>query len=209
MNALACCPDDLPDDLAGLVAEFGRLWAQSPIRPTLEASVLVYWSKLLNEWVEDKTLPLLIRKASSDRGSIIIHDESGREIVQCDNSPAHWAYMKASRGEMPTLDDIRTLFRYDRLPVVMIQKAKVEDVRRLRHTLTKDLNVNLLGWKLAHIDPVGLKTRTPIAKIRIAELEGKFINLMSPQNMFVVPKVWYGIAETKAVIDAVREAQTL
>jgi len=67
-----------------------------------------------------------------------------------------------------------------------------------------DHDVAEKGWKLAQIEPVGLHTRTPLASVPLETLKSKFINLVSPANMFVIPRDWGGLAESQAVIDAVK-----
>lgn len=204
MDSLAKCPDALPDDLTALVAQFGRLWAVSPHRPRISAAVQKHWKQLLDDWVNNQELPLFVRKSSSIRGSATIH-ETGREIVHCDNSPAHWAYIMASSGECPTLIDIQSRIRSDTIPVVMIQKTVEKPLAKYHCSLPRAFNVNKYGWKLAHIHPVGMKTRALITHLPIDKIASRFKSLMSPSNMFVVPLAWSGIAEAQSVINAVAE----
>jgi len=206
MPSLAHCPEVLPSDLTSLVESFGRAWAVSPSRPKHESHVIEHWSKLLAEWASDEDLPLFVRKHANNRGSVVRHD-SGRSIVPCDNSPAHWAYVLASQGECPTLNDIRILLDKDSIPVAMIQKAVEKPTARYHCTLAKKFNVNEFGWKLAHIEGVGLNTRTSISTIPIERLAAQFRSLMAPANMFVVPLAWAGIAEIETVIQAVASSQ--
>ncbi len=199
---LAECPSTLPDDLCGLVAEFGRLWAESMSRPRISVDVLKHWDNLLDCWANESELPLYIRKSSSIRGSEIEHN-SGRKIVYCDNSPAHWSYIMASRGECPSLVEIESRVNSDSIPVVMIQKVADRPHATYHRSLSSDFNVNKHGWKLAHIHQVGLKTRTPVSEIPIDTIIQKFKFLLSPSNMFVVPLAWAGLAEAQEVIDAI------
>jgi len=122
MTALTHCPEVLPPDLTALIDSFGQAWANSPSRPCPSASAIAHWSELLAAWVAADDLPLFVRKHSNNRGSLVSHS-SGRSLVPCDNSPAHWAYVMASNGECPSLQDIRALFVKDAIPVAMIQKA--------------------------------------------------------------------------------------
>ena len=68
----------------------------------------------------------------------------------------------------------------------------------------KEYNLNLQGWKLAHIEPIGLKSRHPLKDRDIKELENHFMKFLDPSNMFVVPKKWAGIAEAEESIDVFR-----
>ncbi len=206
MNLIATefreCPTTLPEDLCRLVAEFGRLWAESPQRPRISYDVLDCWDTLLDIWAKEPDLPLYIRKSSSIRGSEIEH-KSGRKIVFCDNSPAHWSYVLASRGESPSLADIKFSVNSDSIPVVMIQKVADKPHATYHRSLSSEFNVNKHGWKLAHIHQVGLKTRTRLSEIPIDTIIQKFKFLLSPSNMFVVPLKWAGIAEAQEVVDAI------
>jgi hypothetical protein len=204
------CPELLPSDLSSLIESLGHAWAAHPSRPRISAHVFLHWSKLLAEWARAEDLPLFIRKQSNNRGSVVVHD-SGRSLVPCDNSPAHWAYVLASKGECPSLNDIRTLLANDSIPVAMIQRTIEHPIAKYHCTLSNEFNVNLFGWKLAHIEGVGLKTRMSISTIPIERLAAQFLSLMAPANMFVVPLAWAGIAEIKVVIQAVAsfEAQTI
>ncbi len=199
---LTTCPSTLPVDLCGLVAEFGRLWAVSTDRPSISIDVLQRWDSLLDEWANDPELPLYVRKSSSIRGSEVEHND-GRKIVFCDNSPAHWSYVMASSGECPSLPEIKVMVSSDLIPVVMIQKVADRPNAKYNHSLSSKFNVNKHGWKLAHIQPVGLKVRTRVSEISLDTIIQRFKFLLSPANMFVVPLAWAGLAEAQEVIDAI------
>jgi hypothetical protein len=202
MPSLDHCPEELPPELAALVESFGRAWAASPIRPRPTASTLAKWEKLIDAWSQADDMPLFIRKHSNNRGSAVFHS-SGRLLVPTDNSPAHWAYVVASSGECPSLDDIRSMLVTDSIPVVMIQKGVEKPLAKYHCFLRKQFNVNLFGWKLAHVKAVGLNTRVPLAELSIERLLAHFRSLISPANMFVVPLAWSGLAEVQSVIKAV------
>ena len=204
MPSLTRCPDQLPSELSSLLENFGRAWAINPSRPNPASHVIEHWSKLLTEWAGAEDLPLFVRKHANNRGSIIAHD-SGRSLVPCDNSPAHWAYVLASQGDCPSINDIRELLAQDLIPAAMIQKTVERPIAKYHHTLATEFNVNTYGWKLAHIEGVGLKTRTPISSIPIARLKSHFRCLMVPVNMFVVPLEWGGIAELESVIRGIAQ----
>lgn len=202
MPSLARCPELLPGDLSSLIESFGHAWAIHPSRPKPATHVVEHWSKLLEEWAGTEDLPLFVRKHDKNRGSVIAHS-SGRSLVPCDNSPAHWSYVLASQGECPSIDDIRSCLASDSIPVAMIQKVVEKPIAKYHCTLAKRFNVNEFGWKLAHIKGIGLKTRTSISSIPLERLAAQFRSLMAPANMFVVPREWAGIAEIEAVIQAV------
>lgn len=86
MTPLIRCPDRLPQDIVALIEQFGRAWADSPLRPRPSPAVMAQWLALLEAWVKDDGVPLFVRKHSANRGSVILH-ASGRALVPCDNSP--------------------------------------------------------------------------------------------------------------------------
>ncbi|KWT67026.1 hypothetical protein APY03_7134 [Variovorax sp. WDL1] len=200
---LPTCPSTLPADLSALVAQFGAGWAASPARPSPTPGVLQLWSRLVQQWADAPDVPLLVRKHRGDRGTIIPH-ATGRTIIPSDNSAAHWAFSLAAAGICPSLAEVRDLFAEDKIPVVMIQKAQEKQCASHHCRLVSEHDVTEKGWKLAHIEPVGVNTRTPLACIPLETLKSKFINLVSPANMFVIPRDWGGLAESPAVIDAVK-----
>ncbi len=203
MTELPRCPEPLPSDLVALIDSFGQAWANSKIRPSISADVIEHWSELLDAWVAADDLPLFVRKHSNNRGFVVQHS-TGRLLVPCDNSPAHWAYAMALNGERPSLQDIRNFFAQDEIPVAMIQKAKEKADAAYHCTRPGKFNLNEYGWKLAHIEGVGLNNRTLISEIPVEQIVIRFRRLMAPSNMFVVPLDWAGIAEIEAVIQAMR-----
>ena len=110
-------------------------------------------------------------------------------------------------GDCPSLSEVRILLADDAIPVAMIQKAKEKPAARYHCTRPKNFNVNEFGWKLAHIEGVGLKNRKPPSAFPIERLVSHFRLLMSPANMFLVPLAWAGIAEIEAVIHEVASSQ--
>ena len=196
------CPVDLPPELAAFVEGFGKAWAASALRPRPSDAALSHWAKLIDAWAAAGDLPLFVRKHANNRGSVVAHP-SGRSLVPTDNSPAHWAYVLASSGQCPTLDDIRSMLARDSIPVVMIQKGVEKPLARYHCFLRKEFNVNEFGWKLAHVKPVGLNNRASLADLPIERLQNHFRTFMSPANMFVVPSAWSGLAEVESVINAV------
>lgn len=188
-----------------MIERFGRAWRECPLRPKPSRNVVDHWSRLVTDWIRSDDMPLFIRKTSNNRGAIVVH-ESGRSLVPCDNSPAHWAYVMALRGDCPSLNDVRTLLAGDAIPVAMIQKSVEKPIARFHCTRPKKFNLNEFGWKLAHMERVGLKDRVALTSVSIERLTTHFRLLMSPANMFVVPLAWAGIAEIEAVVQAVGSA---
>ena len=85
-----------------------------------------------------------------------------------------------------SLDEIKTMLFKDEIP--MCFAIKKEDVNKVKYRKTLgQYSVNRRGWKLCHIDGVGLNSKMKIAEIEIAELENHFIKLANPKNMFLLP----------------------
>lgn len=197
--SLPVCSPLLPEDMSSMVSELGRRWARSDLCPSVEPEVERAWSRLLDAWVSDPELPLLVRKNSLVRGSEVLHT-TGRKIVPCDNAPAQWACNLAVRGVVPTVAEIKAGFGNNAIPVSFAHKANEKELRKYHCTLGQ-FSVNKAGWKLCHINPVGLNSRTPIGDIEIDELHRAFINLLSPGNYFLLPIQWGGLGETREFID--------
>jgi len=112
----------------------------------------------------------------------------------------------ALQNECPSKAVLKRLISKHAVPIAF---APLKEERKyfkdhpgsLRH---KDYNLNLKGWKLAHIEPVGLHTNKPISEIEIEKLETHFKKYLDPSNMFVVPKMWSGVAETVEMISVFR-----
>jgi len=196
------CPNDLGSELRNSIGEVAKLWFHSPFRPTISSNVLKDWSVLLQQWVADKSLPIFVRKLTENApaGSFIIHS-TGRPLVPTDNSPASWVFNLAEKESVPTLSDIHQGFMSDRIPVALAIKKKHKPITKYFCNLktVKD-NPNDRGWKIAHIESVGLGQRGEIRDMHIADLEAQFIRFLNPSNMFAVPKTWAGFSEIDEVV---------
>jgi hypothetical protein len=198
------CPNDLGGDLTNAINNAARLWFCSPLRPTIQADVLNGWSDLLQNWIADKSIPFFVRSSKSAPGTVIVHP-TGRLLVPTDNSPAQWVFTQAEKGIIPSLDDIRHGFENDQIPIAMaIKKKHKADTKYFCNLATLKDNPNNRGWKVAHIESVGLRQRGEIAEMNISDLEAHFIRLLNPSNMFLVPKKWAGFSEIEEVVKLFR-----
>lgn len=195
-------PSTFPEQLAEPLRRFAETWARSPVRPRPTPECARYWDGLVEAWAADPQLPLFVRKVTNNRGHELQH-ESGRILIPVDNSPAHWAFGAALRGERPRLDDIAMLVAADRIPVAMVLAADEKRSARYRCTLARIATPNGAGWKLAHIEPIGLATRTPPARLSMESLQAHFVRLMRPSNMFLMPNGYAGLAEIPEVCAAI------
>ena len=71
------------------IKEIGILWRNSPNNPLIDVEVLTNWNNLIEEWIADKDMPLIIRKETNKRGQSFVHP-CGREIIVSDNTVAIW-----------------------------------------------------------------------------------------------------------------------
>jgi hypothetical protein len=104
----------------------------------------------------------------------------------------------------PSLEEVRLLVSSDSIPVAMILKSVERQTARFKCTLGKVPSPNASGWKLAHVDGVGLATSVPLTDLDETQLREHFRRLMSPRNMFVVPNKYSGLGELPEFREAVR-----
>ncbi len=199
MKKIPECPIELPTNIGRIVRELGGLWAAAEVCPKINYQSKLAWQQLLNQWLADTSLPLLIRKSSLVRGSEIIH-ETGRAIIPTDNSPAQWACNLALRNITPTLSEIKNLFEKDELPVAFTHKREEKNKRKY-HCMLGAYTVNKAGWKLCHIRAVGLNGRSLLSSMKIEELEKAFYDLLNPSNYFLLPMQWGGLGEANEFIE--------
>lgn len=194
------CSDPLPSELTRSARQLAEAWIHDPTRPTVAEDVRVHWKRLVEEWIQNADMPLYVRKFRGNRGQELTHT-SGRILVPVDNSTAHWAFASALQGQTPSLPDVRALMERDEMPVAMAF-TKVER-EAARFTCNRNqVNLNTLGWKVCHIEPVGMKSRGEITQLPIEVLLKHFRRYLSPTNMFLVPKIWSGLGEMPEMIEA-------
>jgi hypothetical protein len=193
----------IPVQLAQKARELGVLWAESNTRPRLDPIVKKHWDELIDGWASSE-LPLVARKSNGVRGGVIMHHD-GREIVLADNSPAQWAFSRALSGHMYSLDDLRAQLSTNSIPFVYATKRAELERMKYRATLRPADNVNKRGWKLCHIDGVGLKSATLLEELPLSHLVEHFKRLIKPSNHFLVPLSWSGLGEIPEVIHEIRK----
>lgn len=155
------------------------------------------WERLIDDWIEDFDMPLIVRKETDKRGQAFIH-RTGREIIIADNTVALWIYGHVLKGEVFTLNQIRDLLRRNELPVVFMATKEIKEKAKYSKSLGKK---TLSHWKLCHIESVGFNTNTPIVDIEIADIKEHFRKYVSPKNMFVLPKEIGDLGEIAAFIE--------
>jgi len=198
------CPNPLPADLHIAAQSLADAWINSDHRPRVTSPVLSQWSRLIEERISNEALPLYIRKARRNRGSEIIH-VSGRKLVPCDNSVAHWIYALSIAGICPSISKIAEFVCADKIPVAMALPNMEKEVAKYKCS-KQPVSLNELGWKICHIDSVGLKSQGELTKFTLEQLVDHFRKYASPNNMFLVPKIWSGLGELPEMIDAARRS---
>ena len=201
--AIPVAPNIAPASLRDGITAAAKAWFADPDRPRLDEAVLERWSQLLDEWCEAPDLPLLIRKARDNRGHLIAHN-SGRSYVPADNSPAHWSTALAHAGMCPSIDEVREMFLNDKIPVAMVIKSAERVASKYRCTRQAVPGPNQLGWKVAHINEVGLGYTQSIDSLPWNVIAAHFKRFLDPANMFLVPKAYGGVAETPEFLEAFR-----
>jgi hypothetical protein len=185
------CPGRLPETLVSPIEQFAYEWLRSPHRPRVQPQIERAWDEFVEAWIREPALPLYIRKSAATRGEVVTH-HSGRTLIPCDNTTAVWAFTLALEGECPSLSEVAELVRKQAIPFAFTG---------LRGRFAE---FYAAGWKLAHIDEVGLGTRERLENIPMSALEDHFRRLVLPTNMFAIPKRWAGLGEVPEVIEVIR-----
>lgn len=178
------CEDLVGNAIREKIKEIGILWRNSPNNPAISRDVVDMWEKMIEEWIDDETMPLIVRKQVSRRGHSVVH-KSGREIIISDNTVAIWAFANVLKGKVFSLSEIRRLLQNRELPIVFMSTKEIRENAKYAKALVKN---PLSDWRLCHISPVGLNTNRAIEDLSISEIKDHFRKYISPRNMFVLPK---------------------
>lgn len=196
----------LPEHAASLVRAAALAWRDSPARPHPAHAVLDHWDELIDRWIANPSAPLLVRKGGP-RGAPQRH-RSGRIVVAVDNSPAHWAMASALLGRCPSLEEALSELRNGDLPIAFaLDAAEARIADRYTGLLGRSpagRHLNKGGWKVCHIDDVGIGARVSVTDLDEAVLDRHFSSLMRPRNMFLVPTTHAGFGELPEVVAAFR-----
>ena len=176
--------DLVGEEIRMKIKEIGTLWHNSPNNPQIGIDILENWNNLIEEWIADKDMPLIIRKETNKRGQSFVHP-CGREIIVSDNTVAIWVYSNVLKGIVFTLSQIKELLSKKKLPMVFMATKEI----KANAKYTKPLGSYALpNWKLCHIQPVGFNTNTSIEDLEISDIEDHFRKYANPNNMFILPK---------------------
>ena len=194
-----CMPtkDLVGEEIRMKIKEIGTLWCNSPNNPQIDVKVLDNWNNLIEEWIADKEMPLIIRKETNRRGQAFVHP-CGREIIVSDNTVAIWVYNNVLKGIVLTLSKIKELLSKKELPMVFMATKEIKANAKYSKPLG---SYALPGWKVCHIQPVGFNTNTNIENLEISDIEDHFRKYVNPKNMFVLPKEIGDLGEIDVFIE--------
>jgi hypothetical protein len=65
-------------------------------------------------------------------------------------------------------------------------------------------NLNALGWKVCHIEGVGLNDPRALSELPLETLQAHLWKFIHPRNMFLVPLRYAGVGELPEFIAAFR-----
>lgn len=201
--SIALCPSNLPD-LEVTLRRVADDWATASLRPRVSPAVCAAWERLIEEWIQNRDVPLFIRKPQNNRGARLNHS-SGRILVPADNGPAHWAMSLAFEGRCPTLEQVRQLIADGAIPVAMALKRAERELCSFKPGL-HSTTINKAGWKVCHIRQVKLGVRLPLESVPMTQLEDHFRRFLSPGNMFVVPLKYACLGELPEMVLAISAA---
>jgi hypothetical protein len=183
-------------------------WRESPTRPQITGHDALVWHSLIQDWIEDRAMPLLIRRPRYGRGREVAHP-SGRILVPTDDTPAMYVLSLAMEHRRPSPGGLQKVLEAGRLPVA--SSLTDEERKQARYTGTLEemdaANLHELGYSVCHISQVGLR-RVPLQERTEVELVAHTLLFLSPVNMFVVPKEYEGLGELPEFIDEMDDARS-
>jgi hypothetical protein len=189
--------DLIGNDIREKIREIGHLWRMSEHNPRIDNDVLQNWEHVIDEWIADNNIPLIIRKDTNKRGQSFIHP-SGREIIVSDNTFAIWVYYCVMNGKTYTLSQLKEMLSSNEIPMVFMRTKDILE----KGKYTKPLGVySLPEWKLCHIEPVGFNSNKSIEELDIKDIQEHFRKYANPNNMFVLPKEIGDLGEIQIFID--------
>lgn len=192
--------DLIGDDIRNKIREIGRLWKISEHNPHIEDNVLKNWEHVIDEWINDDSMPLIIRKETNKKGQSFIHP-SGREIIISDNTFAIWIYNCVMNGKTYTLSQLRDMLSANEIPMVFMQTKDILQKGKYTRPLG---SYALSNWKICHIEPIGFNSNKAIEELDIVDILQHFRKYANPYNMFVLPKEIGDLGEIQIFIDEQR-----
>ena len=191
----------LDDHSRDALRRLASSWRDSPTRPSVSGHDALAWHSLIQEWVQDRNLPLLVRRPRDGRGREIIHSH-GRILIPTDDAPARYLLSLAMQRRAPSRQTLYDALRDGRMPIATTLSPGERTHARYTGTIaTMDApDLSSLGYKMSHITQIGLR-RMPLNFRTEIELIAHTLLFLSPINMFVVPKEYAGVSELREFVD--------
>jgi hypothetical protein len=107
-------------------------------------------------------------------------------------------------GTAFTMKDVEAAIANHAIPVTMAMSNEEIANAKMKGVLAKQPSAYKKGWKVDHIDDVGLGHNQRVEDIAMADLKSHFCRLMKPSNIVLVPKVLKGLGDMPAFIAAIK-----
>lgn len=189
--------DYVGNEIRNKIREIGRIWYNSPTKIKISENSINHWYNIINEWTNDETLPLVVRKETKRRGEATIHP-SGREIIFSDNSFATWVICNVIRNKLYSLEEIKTMLLSDEIPFMFISTKSTKENAKYKKALG---NNETIGWTLCHKEAIGFNKKDKIEEINIETIKQHFFKYANPRNMFLLPREIGFLGELKEFIE--------
>lgn len=149
------------------------------------------WQNVIDEWINDDSIPLFVRKGNEIRGTIIEFD--GRNIITTDNTPAHWVFKNIVLERLNfSPQEILELINSNKFPISFIRKKAEYETLLDGMVADNKTRLNNAGWKLAHIIGIAMKRGKNITIDDYKKHHSQFLAL---SNMYLIDKKFSGLAE--------------
>lgn len=153
--------------------------------------IIIAWQKVIDEWIDNDSIPLFVRKGSETRGTKI--EFGGRNIITTDNTPAHWIFKNlVLEGLSFSSQDILDLINSNNFPVSFIRKKTEYETLLDGMVANSKTRLNNAGWKLAHITGIAMKRGK---NITLEDYKKHHTLFLSLSNMYLIDKDFSGLAE--------------
>lgn len=184
-------------------------WRDSPARPAVPGEIALRWHARILEWVHEPTAPLLVERGRGNRGTAIQHRKSGRVVVPVDDAPAIYIVTAALENRILELDELTRRLQAGQMPVARQLRQLERSCAQFQGTLeSMDLpNLTTLGYSIRHVTHVSLR-QGDLQDLTEVELIAHSILLLSPINIFVVPKAYSAIAAMPEFVEEMDDART-
>ena len=163
--------------------------------PKPEVSTVAHWDDLIEQWIADDKLPLIVRKGSHEMVCQEILHSSGRRIAPSDNSPAHWVLIQCFEDRKSTIQEIAKELRTIPMTMAVAKKEAEEGGYRYPRPLAPLPHAGKRGWYLAHRKRVATGIPAKIQSASMDRIHEHFRRFMKPSNMMLLPKKVAGLAE--------------